>query len=73
MRIKMFTCISHSLFCISHAVYYACLCFSILICIGQYNRSLYVKSVDNISFTIDIIVFSCLHPYYSTPVDRPFH
>ena len=40
---------------------------------GQYSRSLYVKSVDKISFTTDIIVFSRLYPYYSTPVDGPVH
>lgn len=62
--------ISHASFRISHAAYYACLCFKRLICRRQYSRSLYVRSVDKISLTTDIIVFSCLHPYYSTLVNR---
>jgi len=65
--------ISHTLFGISHAAYYACLCFKKLICRRQYNYSLYVNSVDNISFITDIVVFFCLHMYCSTPVNRLLH
>ena len=80
MRIKIFTCISHSFIkkkrlkqCISHTAYYDCLCFKRLIYGRQYNRSLYVESIDYISFATGIAAFFCLHFYRSTLVNRPMH
>lgn len=48
---------------ISHTAYYACLCFKRLIYGRQYNRSLYVESIDYISFATGIAAFFCLHFY----------
>ena len=58
---------------ISHTAYYACLCFKRLIYGRQYNRSLYVESIDYISFATGIAAFFCLHFYRSTLVNRPMH